>query len=123
MKHLWTRLLALMLCLAMLIPCLPLNVLAVNANNVIPQNHYGNYDTLAMIYNQGDCFSMQGMTLDSNYTYCAKVNTDTDASACIIRTNKSTGEKNVMINSATGSYYFSNLGHANALDTTADELF
>ena len=120
MTHLPKRLLCLCLCLILvgtLIPQSPLSVQAADAS-ALPQLHYGNYETLAMIYNQGDCFSMQGMTLDRTYTYCAKVNTDTDASACIIRTNKSTGDKTVMINSATGGYYFYNLGHANALDTT-----
>ena len=119
MKQALKRMLAFCLCLAMvavLLPQFTLPVRAVDAADVISQRHYGSYDTLSTIYNQGDCFSMQGMTLDSNYTYCAKVNTDTDASACIIRSSKSDGSKTVMINSATGGYYFSNLGHANALD-------
>ena len=121
MKHLTKRIWSVLAVIALLAALLPVGALpakAVDAADVIPQLHYGNYDTLSMIYNQGDCFSMQGMTLDTAYTYCAKVNTDTDASACIIRTSKSTGAKTVMINSATGGYYFSNLGHANALDTT-----
>ena len=109
------RILSLSLCLCLLAGLL-LPARGADAADVIPQQHYGEYDILSFIYNQGDCFSMQGMTLDSNYTYCAKVNTDTDASACIIRSSKTDGSKTVMINSATGGYYFSNLGHANALD-------
>ena len=117
MKMTFKRLLAWCLCLVLVTALLPLPTLAVTAADTIPQNHYGSYETLSTIYNQGDCFSMQGMTMNSTYTYCAKVNTDTDASACIIRTNISTGAKTVMINGATGGYYFSNLGHANCLDT------
>ena len=116
MKFTFKRLMAWCLCLVLCAGLLPLPSLAVDAAKDLVQQHYGDYETLSVIYNQGDCFSMQGMTLDSTYTYCAKVNTDTDASACIIRTNKSTGDKTVMINGATGGYYFTNLGHANALD-------
>ena len=117
MKSALHRLLALCLCLVLCAALLPMPSEAVDAADTIPQLHYGNYDTLAIISDQGSCFSMQGMTMDGTYTYCAKVNTDTDASACIVRTNKSTGSKTVMVNSATGGYYFTNLGHANALDT------
>ena len=117
MKLTFKRLMALCLCLALIATVLPMPSLAVAANTDLPQEHSGNYDTLSMIYDQGDCYSMQGMTVDNNYTYCAKVNTDTDASAVIVRTSKSTGTKTTMINAATGGYYFSNLGHANALDT------
>ena len=116
MKSALKRLMSWGLCLVMVAALLPMPSLAVDAATSIPQLHYGTYDTLSIVYNQGDCFSMQGMTLDSTYTYCAKVNTDTDASACIIRTDKSTGAKTVMTNGATGTYYFSNLGHANCLD-------
>ena len=116
MKSMCKRLLAWCLCLVLCVGLLPMPSLAVDAATSLPQQHYGTYETLSTIYNQGDCFSMQGMTLDSTYTYCAKVNTDTDASACIIRTHKSTGTKTVMINGATGGYYFYNFGHANALD-------
>ena len=116
MKSICKRLLAWCLCLVLCAGLLPLPSKAVDAATDLTQQHYGGYATLSTIYNQGDCFSMQGMTLDSTYTYCAKVNTDTDASACIIRTNKSTGAKTVMINGATGGYYFTNLGHANCLD-------
>ena len=116
MKLTFKRLMAWCLCLVLCAALLPMPSFAVDADTAIPQQHYGSYSTLSTIYNQGDCFSMQGMTLDSTYTYCAKVNTDTETSACIIRTNKSTGTKTVMINGGTGGYYFSNLGHANCLD-------
>ena len=109
---------SILLCLAMVLAFLPaLPVSAVDANDVIPQLHYGEYDTLSMIYDQGDCYSMQGMTLDANYTYCAKIG-DNDGIAAIIRTSKTTGNKTVMTNGDNGSYYFYNLGHANALDMT-----
>ena len=118
MKITFKQLMALCLCLVLTATALPMPSQAVAANTDLPQLHYGTYDTLSMIYDEGDCFSMQGMTLDSTYTYCAKVNTDTDASAVIVRTTKATGAKTTMINGSTGGYYFYNLGHANALDTT-----
>ena len=116
MKLTFKRLLAWCLCLVLCTALLPMPSLAVDAYSVIPQTHYGSYSTLSTIYDQGDCFSMQGMTLDSNYTYCLKVNTNTDALACIVRTSKSTGDKTVMTNASTGTYYFTNLGHANSMD-------
>ena len=118
MKKVTKRIFAAFLSVAMLAGLIPQIILptnAVNATDVLPQNHYGNYETLSMIYDQGGCYSMQGMTVDSQYTYCAKIN-GSDSSAIIMRTDKSTGAKANMVNSATGTYYFSNLGHANALD-------
>ena len=112
------RLICLCLCLAMLacwLPQIGLPVAAADANDIIPQKHYGEYDTLSMVYDQGGCYSMQGMTLDADYTYCAKIG-DNDSIAFIMRTRKSDGYKELMINASTGGYYFYNLGHANALD-------
>ena len=93
MKKVTKRIFAAFLSVAMLAGLIPQIILptnAVNATDVLPQNHYGNYETLSMIYDQGGCYSMQGMTVDSQYTYCAKIN-GSDSSAIIMRTDKSTG--------------------------------
>lgn len=66
MKSAFKRLMAWGLCFVMVAALLPLPSFAVSIADTVEQNHYGNYETLAMIYNQGDCYSMQGMTLDSS---------------------------------------------------------
>jgi hypothetical protein len=81
----------------------------------LPQQHYGEYGTVNMVYDQGNCYSMQGMAVDATYAYCAKIGSN-DAVACITRLEKATGAKVNMINASNGGYYFYNLGHANALD-------
>jgi hypothetical protein len=48
--------------------------------------------------------------------YCVKANTSSNANACIARIHKDTGATTYMTNSATGSKYFTYLGHANDLD-------
>ena len=88
---------------------------ALDVSNTVPQSHYSGYSTLAMVYDQNSCYSMQGMTVDNTYAYCAKIGND-DARAIVMRIDKSTGVKTLMTNSATGYSYFTNLGHANALD-------
>ncbi|MBQ7346308.1 MAG: hypothetical protein IJW45_09670 [Oscillospiraceae bacterium] len=115
-KHI-KRLIAVCLCLALLaVPGIPdISAGAVDAGDVVPQAHYGSYGTLAMVYDQGSCGSMQGMTADNTYTYCAKINSG-DTQAVVVRTEKSTGTKVFMTDASTGSTYFTNLGHANALD-------
>ena len=78
--------------------------------------HYTGYNTVAVVYNQGDCYSMQGCDSDDTYIYCTKVNTETETSAVIARVHKDTGATTFLTNSATGTYYFSQLAHANDLD-------
>jgi len=88
---------------------------AVNYLTTLPQLHYGEYGTVNMVYDQGGCYSMQGMTVDANYAYCAKIGSN-DAIATITRLEKATGAKVNMTNASNGTAYFYNLGHANALD-------
>lgn len=80
MKSTLKRLLAGCLCLVLCAGLLPVSALAVDAASTVAQKHYGGYASLATIANQGDCYGMQGMTMDSSYTYCAKINgSDTPA--------------------------------------------
>ncbi len=118
MQKQFKRIIAGLLLLALvatLIPQVAPTVNAVSAANAFTQQHYGDYSTLAMIYDQSSCYSMQGMCTDNTYTYSAKIGSN-DARAIIIRTNKSTGAKTTMTDASTGYGYFTNLGHANALD-------
>ena len=109
---------ALCLCLvlvgALLLEAMPV-ARALDVSGTVTQSHYGGYGTLAMVYDQNSCYSMQGMTVDNTYAYCAKIGSN-DARAIVMRIDKSTGAKTLMTNSATGYSYFTNLGHANALD-------
>ena len=115
------RALAGLLCLVLLAALCPLGtepVHAVDISDTVAQQHYGSYGTLAMVYDQNSCYSMQGMTVDNTYAYCAKVGSD-DARAIVTRIDKSTGTKTLMTDASTGYSYFTNLGHANALDIVA----
>ena len=114
MKRFLASLLSFVLLLGLIMPVLP-TVSAVDISSTVPQKHYGDYGTLAMVYDQNSCYSMQGMTVNNTYVYCAKTGNN-DAKAIVVRIDKSTGAKTVMTNSATGYGYFTNLGHANALD-------
>lgn len=99
---------------------------AVSANDVLPQKHYGDYLTLNNVPDSGSCYSMQGMTVGKDYAYCAKIGSN-DAVQMISRISKTDGSRISMTNAATGTIYFTNLGHANALDITylggCDQLF
>ena len=106
--------LCLILLVGLIVPQLPV-VNAVDVSNTVPQQHYSNYSDLALIYDQNSCYSMQGMTVNNTYVYCAKTGSN-DARAIVVRIDKNTGAKTLMTNSATGYSYFTNLGHANALD-------
>ena len=113
-KHILAVFLSLVLMGALMLQILP-GVMAVDYLDTLPQKHYGDYGTVNIVYDQGSCYSMQGLTVDTNYTYCAKIGSN-DAIAMIVRLEKATGAKVNMVNSANNSYYFYNLGHANALD-------
>ena len=78
--------------------------------------YYTNYGTIMHLYNMGGCTGMQGMTVDNTYLYNVKVNSSTEDSAFIARTHKDTGSTVYLIDSSTGSNYFSYLGHANDLE-------
>jgi hypothetical protein len=118
MKNQMKRSAAIALCLVLLlgliVPQLPA-VNAVNVSNTVPQKHYSSYSELAMVYDQNSCYSMQGMTVDNTYVYCAKIGNN-DARATVTRIDKNSGAKTLMTNASTGYSYFTNLGHANALD-------
>ena len=114
MKRFVAMLLCMVLLLGLVIPQLPM-VHAVDASKTVPQKHYSSYVNLAMVYDQNSCYSMQGMTVDNTYVYCAKTGSN-DARATITRIDKNSGAKTLMTNSATGYSYFTNLSHANALD-------
>ena len=118
MKNRMKRLTAMLLCLVLfaglVLPQLPI-ANAVDVSAVLPQKHYSSYVNLAMVYDQNSCYSMQGMTVNNTYVYCAKTGSN-DARATVTRIDKSSGAKTLMTNSATGYSYFTNLGHANALD-------
>ena len=118
MKQLSKRLLALCLSLVLL-SALVLQVApaakAADYLTSLPQKHYGEYGTVNIVHDQGNCYSMQGMATDADYTYCAKIGSN-DAVACIVRLAKADGAKTIMTNASNGGYYFYNLGHANSLD-------
>lgn len=59
---------------------------------------------------------MQGCCSDDTYIYTAKINGTTEKSTAIARTHRETGATTFLTNSATGTYYFSQLAHANDLD-------
>ena len=118
MKNQMKRAAAIALCLVLLagliLPQLPI-VNAVDVSNTVPQKHYSSYSELALVYDQNSCYSMQGMTVDNTYVYCAKIGSN-DARATVTRIDKNSGAKTLMTNASTGYSYFTNLGHANALD-------
>ena len=118
MKKTSKRVLSVILILVLLVALLPQiipSAMAVDYLSTLPQKHYGDYGTVNLVYDQGSCYSMQGMTVDANYTYCAKIGSN-DAISMIVRLEKATGTKVNMVNASNNSYYFYNLGHANALD-------
>ena len=71
MKRVLASLLSFVLLLGLIMPVLP-TVSAVDISSTGPQKHYGDYGTLAMGYDQNSCYSMQGMTVNNTYVYCAK---------------------------------------------------
>ena len=117
MKSQMKRCIAMLVLLCLVLPFVP-NLPAANAVSVsdtLAQKHYSSYVNWAMVYDQNSCYSMQGMTVNNTYVYCAKTGSN-DAKAIVTRIDKSSGAKTLMTNSATGYSYFTNLGHANAMD-------
>ena len=76
---------------------------------------YGDYTDVAKIYDYGSCPSMQGLAVGSQMLYTIKINSD-DSKAFISMTDKDTSKTTKLYNSDAGSYYFTNLGHANDMD-------
>ena len=112
-KHI-NRLVAFCLCLAMIAGLIPAFELSLPTARAAITS-YDDYYDVSRIYDLGDCPSMQGFAVYGDYLYCAKVNTTTETSAIITRTNKTTGSSSYMMDSSTGSNYFSYLAHANDL--------
>ncbi len=108
-KHI-RRFIALCLSLAIVAGFIP----AIPATPTAEAATYDSYTTIAKVKTQGDCSGMQGMDIDGNYIYCAKVDGD-DTVGTIARVHKSTGEIVWMTNAATGTKYFYNIYHANDL--------
>lgn len=98
--------------LGLLLPLLPVIQPEVEASAA----YYTGYSTLANIYDQGDCPSMQGFAVHGDYLYSAKINATTEASAVIARTHRTSGTTSFLTNGSSGSTYFTNLGHANDLE-------
>ena len=115
MKNQMKRAAAIALCLVLLAGLAMPIVNAVDVSDTVSQKHYSSYGELALVYDQNSCYSMQGMTVNNTYVYCAKIGSN-DARATVTRIDKNTGAKTLMTNAATGYSYFTNLGHANALD-------
>lgn len=110
------RLSILLLCLLLVAACGMVPAGAEDASADLPQAHYGDYLTINNVYDMGGCYSMQGVAVDANnYSYCVKIN-GSDNNAFVTRLDNSTGARTYLTNAATGTYYFTNLGHANALD-------
>ena len=110
MKHSLKRVFCVLLCAVMLAGFFLIRTPVAKAA------HYNDYGTVAVIKNQGDCYAMQGCDSDDTYIYCTKVNTETETSAVIARVHKDTGATTFLTNSATGTYYFSQLAHSNDLE-------
>ena len=107
MKCALKRMLSVLLCVAMLLPFIVVELPA----KVEATNH-GEYDTLAMVYDLGSCPSMQGLGLCGDYFYAIKTDGD-DYAAAVCRVNKHTGGKTWLTNSGTGTNYFYDFGHGN----------
>lgn len=109
MKKCTERLISILLAMALIFPMLSQIIPRISAAS------YSGYTTLARIYDQSDCPSMQGFAVYDDYLYSAKVNTTTETSAVIARTHRTSGSTVYLTNSATGTKFFTNLGHANDL--------
>lgn len=74
-----------------------------------------NYTTLSKVGEANSCYSTQGMAVNDSYVYSAQIG-DGDARSVIYRVDKSTGATSLMKDASTNLTYFTNLGHANAMD-------
>ncbi len=79
--------------------------------------YYNTYSDVASIPDVNGCPSMQGMAVGSKWLYTAKTSTD-NSKAVIYKTNKDTGARTLLTNSATGNTYATYLGHANDMCVT-----
>ena len=76
---------------------------------------YGDYTDVSKIYDYGSCPSMQGLAVGSGMLYSVKIGSN-DSLAFISMTDKDTGTTTKLYNADAGSYYFTELGHANDMD-------
>ncbi len=111
MKKYLKRFIALCLCFATVAGYVPAIAPTTEADATL----YASYTDVAKIYTTNGCYAMQGLDVDDTYIYCAKVNTNTHTAATIARVHKGTGSYTWMTNSATGTYTFTQLAHANDL--------
>lgn len=92
-----------------------ISVVAVPREAVAASEFYGEYTDVDKIADYGSCGIMQGMAVGSQKLYTVKINSD-DTQAFISMTDKDSGDTVKLYNSDAGSYYFTNLGHANDMD-------
>ena len=76
------RILACLLCIAMLA-----GFFMIHPPVRSEAKNYGQYKDVAKVYDQGNCPSMQGMSVCGNYLYACKINGNTDKEAVVARIN------------------------------------
>ena len=110
------RWIALAICLALLASFVPAFPLAMNAQAAGEKTTFSGYATLAKVYEQDGCFSMQGMAVHENYVYACKTNNGEDTKAVVARININNGSKTFLTNAATGTYVFTDFVHGNEIE-------
>ena len=115
MKHMRERMTALLLCLSLLAGFIlvlpPTKVEAAGEKTTFTE-----YATLAKVYEQDGCYSMQGMAVHENYIYACKTNNGTDTMAVVARINIHDGSKVFLTNASTGTYVFEDFVHGNEIE-------
>ena len=112
MKHTLKRITALLVSAAMLAP-LCLIPRPVQAAITLGD---ANYTTLSKVGENNSCNSTQGMAVSDKYVYSAQIKSSDESRAVVYRVEKTTGTTVLMKNASTNLTYFTNLGHANAMD-------
>ncbi|CAG7646129.1 hypothetical protein PAESOLCIP111_05106 [Paenibacillus solanacearum] len=107
-----TLMVALLLCVALMVP--------ITASAAF----YGGYSTVATLGNANSAYSTQGFGVGTAYTYSVKIN-EADNKQVIYRTKMSDGTTELMTNGDNGTTYANYLGHANdmALSSNNGELY
>ena len=109
------RMTALLLCLSLLAGFIlvlpPTKVEAAGEKTTFTE-----YATLAKVYEQDGCYSMQGMAVHENYIYACKTNNGTDTKAVVARINIHDGSKVFLTNASTGTYVFEDFVHGNEIE-------
>lgn len=112
MKHTMKKITALLVSIAML---MPLCLIPRPAQAAITLGD-ANYTTLSKVDEANSCNSTQGMAVNDSYVYSAQIKSSDESRAVIYRVNKTTGATVLMKDASTNLTYFTNLGHANAMD-------